>query len=241
VLTVPFIIYGLLIKLINNVYSKGSNHHSFFLNKLYDCYWLISLVVAFLFIGSFVIHPIKMINDLFENPVIAGWTIDYFFASLVTIIFFLSIGYYVNDDRYTTIPFCFLYFTSMPFALNEYSSQNCQIKVTNPKVKYGLIFSSIVAGFSHLIIWLPDILDWADTHCWLDDSFPYATNTWGGQLIVMIIIMYFLSIITHVWTEYNIIIGIIMTFVAFNNVTISIVLLSVYLVNRNIIYKSQGI
>jgi hypothetical protein len=107
--------------------------------------------------------------------------------------------------------------------------------VNDSFIKYKLIILSLFFGVCQLILWLPDIIDWVKTHCWFDDSLPYATNSPGGQVMVSIITLYFLSIITHIWTQYDsIVMGIFVTFITFNNVTTGISLLSIFLINKNI-------
>lgn len=229
-----FIIYGLILKHINNTHQKGPLKRSSLLEWLYFSYYLAAIVISILFTILYIYRVPTLVSEVNINPVIRGWATDYFYSCIV-ISFFLFTATHWNNTfvSYFKLLISFVFpMILLPPCFYFYDKKR-QSTATDVR-KYLMMCVCCLLYAYQMYLWLPDIIAWEKTHCELDGSFPFATQNTGSKLIVASVTLMYLTLITYVWTEYNgmvsYVCGIIISVIGFYNLTSGLVPVTLYLI-----------
>jgi len=232
----PFIVYGLILRLVDFLHPGKKNRQSQFIKYAYVSYWIVGVLPAALLGTSLLTSFYYTLDQLESNSIVYGWALDYLFASLLIVFMYIPLGFYANNGHFIrTLCFFPFSFVTLPIAL--YFHRNYNMVVNGPRclTKSRLLFLFVLLTCYHLYLWIPGVISWSNSHCWRDESFSLVIDTYEGKLIALIVTLQFVTLNTYVWTTYkNIVYCFILTYIIGNNVTIGVTLLAIDLIINRI-------
>jgi hypothetical protein len=221
-----FIFYGLLISYLHNLNFK--NYCIF--ESIQNIYGWSITITQFLLLLIFSIYPIKTIQQITVNSTITTWTLDFVFIYLLMLIFTFYLMYSFNSNTIGTI--CDIFFCPTIiggfFYFYEENIKYINGSTVNKNFLIGIILFILIV---HLYFWLPHIVNWSTTHCFLDDSLPEAVSNPASILIVLNVTLIALIMVDHLWRHSNhIILNCLMTYIIIYNITTGFALLSISII-----------
>lgn len=169
-----------------------------------------------------------------SNIVLIGWTLDFMAYCVLYIV--LLVTYNTNEIR-KFISHKFNQFVTkfkLPMKTLVYDET-----VTPSKfIPLLCIFECLAGCYAVYKYWLPDILVWSQTHCYLDESLPLATINSVGMFIVCYVVGIYMKMLYHIWVaDYPYVWVVLLTYLGFSNITVMAACQIIYCMCQIVFYR----